>query len=207
MITTDIGLYFRDGCGRCDRFQTEDCKVRRWGPALHALRELLRQTPLVEEMKWGSPCYTADGKNVVALGALNDFAALQFFDGARLDDPDGALRSPGPNSHHARYMPFAGADDVQARRAQVLRYLDGAVAWARSGQRPPPPPQTEVPAELEARLADDLPLAAAFGALTPGRRRSHALYVGGAKQPETRARRAEACVPDILGGRGFRERT
>ena len=61
-------------------------------------------------------------------------------------------------------------------------------------------------AELEQRLEQDPELAQAFAALTPGRRRSHILHVSGAKQSDTRARRVERCVPEILAGRGFNER-
>ena len=50
-------------------------------------------------------------------------------------------------------------------------------------------------------------LKAAFVALTPGRRKSYILHVSGAKQAKTRAARAEKCVPMILSGRGFNERT
>ena len=63
-----------------------------------------------------------------------------------------------------------------------------------------------LPDELATRLADDPALARAFAALTPGRQRSHVLHVRGAKQTETRARRAAQCAAEILAGRGFRER-
>ncbi len=63
-----------------------------------------------------------------------------------------------------------------------------------------------VSAELAGRLATDARLRRAFEALTPGRRRSHILHIGGAKQSETRARRVEKCAPVILAGRGFNER-
>jgi uncharacterized protein YdeI (YjbR/CyaY-like superfamily) len=46
----------------------------------------------------------------------------------------------------------------------------------------------------------------AFEALTPGRRRSHILYIAGAKQSETRTPRAEKCAPEIRAGRAFQER-
>jgi len=59
---------------------------------------------------------------------------------------------------------------------------------------------------LAERLEADPELDAAFAALTPGRRRSHILHVGGAKQAETRVRRVDRCVPDIMAGKGFNER-
>jgi len=50
-------------------------------------------------------------------------------------------------------------------------------------------------------------LMAAFEALTRGRRKSYIFQISGAKQAKTRAARAEKCVPIILSGRGFNERT
>jgi uncharacterized protein YdeI (YjbR/CyaY-like superfamily) len=63
-----------------------------------------------------------------------------------------------------------------------------------------------MPAELQATLDASPRLGAAFDALTPGRRKSHMLHVAGAKQPQTRATRAERCARIILEGRGFNER-
>ena len=64
-----------------------------------------------------------------------------------------------------------------------------------------------VPEELQVRLNAAPELKAAFKALTPGRRKSYIYHVSGAKQAKTRAARAEKCVPMILSGRGFNERT
>lgn len=207
MNTTDVDSYLRDGCGRCRHYRTPACKVHRWTPALVALRALLRASGLTETLKWGSPCYTLDDKNVVMLAAFVDHCALTFFRGAELPDPDGVLEPPGPNSRHARMLRFRAGDDVGARRALVQRLLQQAIALQQAGARPRRPAEAEpVPAELQRRLDDDAGLRRAFAALTPGRRRSHVLHVAGAKQAATRARRAEACAPVILAGRGWNER-
>lgn len=207
MITTSVDVYLRDGCGRCEHFKTPACKVRRWRPVLDALRELLLSTELVEEMKWGSPCYTLDGRNVVMLVALKESCALSFFKGAALADDDGALVSPGPNSRFTRLLRFTSLEEVAARRRQAARFIEQAIALERAGTKVTPRASAEaVPAELARRLAEDSAVRRAFEALTPGRRRSHVLHVSGAKQQETRERRVERCVPDILAGRGFNER-
>jgi len=70
-----------------------------------------------------------------------------------------------------------------------------------------PAPVKDLPEELSPILAEDPVLAAAFEALTPGRKRSYVIHVGGAKQAATRTRRAEACIPEILAERGFHERS
>lgn len=207
MNTTSVDSYLADGCGRCDRYQTPACKVLLWTPILVALRQMLRASGLVEEMKWGSPCYTLDGANVLMLVSLKDRCALQFFKGVALADPDGELEASGPNSRFVRLLAFRSLADFERRRDRAAVFLDRAIAFERAGTPLDVPPAAEpVPEELEQRLAEDPALADAFAALTPGRRRSHILHVSGAKQADTRARRVERCVPEILAGRGFNER-
>lgn len=202
----DVDSYLADGCGRCEKYRTPDCKVHHWAEVLVPLRDLLRETELDEQLKWGSPCYSLDGRNVVMITAFNDRAGLSFFKGVLLDDPDGLLQAPGPNSQAVRELRFTSSDEVEAHRDEVRRFLDEAIELERSGANVEFAKEPEpMPDELRARLDDDPTLAAAFDALTPGRQRSHILHVGGAKKSETRVNRVEKCAPRILAGKGFNE--
>ncbi len=207
MNTTSVDSYLQDGCGRCDLYRTPDCKVHRWTGGLQVMRELLLAAGLTEEMKWGSPCYTWAGKNVAMIVSFKESCALQFFKGAGLQDPEGKLESPGPNSHYGRFLRFRSSQEVSERRTQASQFIDQALALERAGVKLAAPTEREpMPAELEQRLATDPQLALAFAALTPGRQRSHILHIGGAKQADTRERRVERCAGEILAGRGFAER-
>lgn len=206
MNTDSVDAYLRDGCGRCDHYQTPACKVHLWTAPLRALRALLLDAGLTEEMKWGAPCYTLDGKNVAMLGALKGSCSIGFFAGVGLDDPAGLLVAPGPNSHHARQVHVQTAAEVDAKAPAIRALIAGAIALTRAGVKRAPAPPEPVPDALEALLAADPALRAAWDALTPGRRRSHVLHIAGAKQEATRARRAEACVPKIRAGMGFLDR-
>ena len=57
-----------------------------WNKELRQLRQVLRSTRLEETVKWGAPCYTLNGKNVVGLGAFKSYVGLWFFQGALLKD-------------------------------------------------------------------------------------------------------------------------
>jgi uncharacterized protein YdeI (YjbR/CyaY-like superfamily) len=207
MNNTSVDSYLEEGCGRCDKFQTPACKVHRWRPALELLRDLVRSSGLVEEMKWGSPCYTQGGKNVVMIVSFVDSCALSFLKGAALTDEDGLLESAGPNSKIGRMVRFRSADEVKSRHAALKRLVAQAMALESAGVKIERSKNPEpVPEELARRLDADPALRQAFEALTPGRQRSHILHVSGAKQSETRERRVEKCVPEILDGRGFNER-
>ena len=207
MNTESVDAYLRDGCGRCEHYQTPSCKVHLWTPVLVSLRSLILDAGLTEEMKWGSPCYTVGGKNVVMIVSLRESCALQFFKGAALIDDEGLLESPGPNSRFGRLLRFRSVEEFDARRPVATRLLEQAVALEQAGVKVVPSAVPEpVPEELARRLEADDTLRRAFDALTPGRRRSHILHVGGAKQSGTRERRVDRCADDILAGRGFNER-
>ncbi len=42
------------------------------------LRKILLGTALTEEVKWGAPCYTFGGKNIVGIGAFKSYFGLWF---------------------------------------------------------------------------------------------------------------------------------
>lgn len=208
MNNTSVDSYLRDGCGRCEKFQTPECKVLQWTKPLTALRAMLNDAGLVEEMKWGSPTYTVDGKNAVMLVSFKDFCALSFFKGTALTDDDALLESPGPNSQHVRWLKFLSLADVKTHRAAAKRFIEQAIELERAGVKVAPKAvKAALPDELVARFARDASLKKAFEALTPGRQRSHVLHISGAKQAETRERRVDKCAEDIRAGRGFNERT
>jgi uncharacterized protein YdeI (YjbR/CyaY-like superfamily) len=202
-----VDAYLRDGCGRCEHYRTPACKVHRWTDPLKALRALVLASGLTEEMKWGSPCYTLGGRNVVMIGSFKECCALQFFKGAALVGDEGLLESPGPNSRFGRYLKFRSSEEFVARRDVAQRLLAQAIELERAGTKVVPVAGPEpVPEELARRLDADEALRQAFEALTPGRRRSHILHISGAKQTGTRERRVERCADEIRAGRGFNER-
>ncbi len=207
MNTGSIDSYLEDGCGRCDKYQTPDCKVHQWHDILVELRAMLDDSVLEGQLKWGSPCYSLGGKNVVMLAAFKDYCSINFLKGAGLDDPHGILEKQGPNTRFARLVRFRSAEDLAERREATLDFIRQAIELERSGVEIEPEGSPEpMPEELEDRLAVDPDLQTAFDELTPGRQRSHILYVGGAKQSSTRVDRAERCVPKILAGKGYNER-
>jgi len=206
-LPPSVDAFLQDGCGRCDRYRTPTCKVHRWVPILRALRALVLEAGLTETVKWGSPCYTANGRNVVMLAVFADRCALSFLEGAALADPDAVLEAPGAESRFVRFLTVRSEEDVPRHAHRIRGWLAETSRRAADGAVFIPAPVDEsVPKELAVRLAGSEPLRQAFAALTPGRRRSHLLHIRGAKQAATRERRVEGCIAEILAGRGFRER-
>jgi uncharacterized protein YdeI (YjbR/CyaY-like superfamily) len=178
----------------------------KWPEEMAALRPILLGAGLDEAIKWGKPCYSHGGKNIVILQEMNDFLSLMFFKGALLDDRSAVLVEQGPNSRSARRIEFTSVDDVVRLAGVVEAYIGEAVDVEEAGLQIEPPPAPEFVDELRRRLDDDPPFKTAFESLTPGRRREYNLYFAGAKQAETRRARIEKYASKILDGRGLRDR-
>jgi uncharacterized protein YdeI (YjbR/CyaY-like superfamily) len=177
----------------------------KWPEEMARLRPILLSSGLTEEIKWGKPCYSHEGKNVVILQEMKDFLALMFFKGALLRDPEGVLREQGANSRSARRIEFASVDDVTQLADTVKAYVEEAIDVEEAGLDVGPAPEPDFVDELQHRLDSDARFAKAFRALTPGRQREYNLYFAGAKQAKTREARVEKYTQKILDGKGFRD--
>src|ERR1051326_1146026 len=93
----------------------------RWQAEIAELQRILSgfDLNLREECKWGKPCYTMDGKNVVIIQGFKEYCALGFFQGALLEDPKKLLVQPG-QVQAARVMKFTSAKEI-ARKAATIR--------------------------------------------------------------------------------------
>jgi uncharacterized protein YdeI (YjbR/CyaY-like superfamily) len=70
-------------------------KAKKWQQELKKLRTVVLGCRLTEELKWGKPCYTLEGKNVALIVAFKDYCALLLPKGALLKDPKRILVTPG----------------------------------------------------------------------------------------------------------------
>ena len=57
-----------------------------WETELKRLKAVLESTALHADIKWGAPCYTSNGKNVVGLMAFKSYFGLWFHQGVSLKD-------------------------------------------------------------------------------------------------------------------------
>jgi uncharacterized protein YdeI (YjbR/CyaY-like superfamily) len=183
--------------------------AKKWRKEMNDLRKIALDCDLAEELKWGKPCFTYQKKNVVIIIPLKDVCTLSFFKGALLKDPKHILQKVGEHTQAARWIRFTSSTEISALQPTLTRYIDEAIQVEKSKRKVPLKKASEyvIPEELQVLLKASPELKASFEALTPGRRKSYIFHVSGAKQPKTRAARAEKCVPLILSGRGFNEFT
>jgi uncharacterized protein YdeI (YjbR/CyaY-like superfamily) len=183
-------------------------KAKQWREEMTRLREIVCGVPeLVEEMKWGHPCYTFEGGNVVLIHGFKEYCALLFFKGALLKDGKGILVQQTENVQGARQVRFRSVEEI-GKLERVLRdYIKEAVEVERRGLKVEfkGTAAFEMVEEFRKRLNGDGRLKKAFEALTPGRQRGYLLYFAQAKQSTTREARVEKCVPRILEGMGLKD--
>ena len=58
-----------------------DAYIRRsekWPEEMTDLRPILLSSGLTESIKWGKPCYSHEGRNIVILQEMKEFLALMF---------------------------------------------------------------------------------------------------------------------------------
>ena len=176
-----------------------------WREAFNALRPLLLDTELTEEFKWGHPCYSLDGGNVVLMHGFKDYCALLFMKGALMKDPAGILVQQTQNVQAARQIRFTDAAQVKSMENMLKAYVHEAIEIEKSGEQvvKKTTAQFAVAEEFQVRLDNDAELKAAFEALTPGRQRGYLLHFSSAKQSKTRETRVQAAIPRILDGKGI----
>lgn len=207
MMITDIEHYFESGCGRCERFATPDCSTRFWIDGLLDLRRICRDVGMSEHVKWGHPCYTHGGRNIVIIGAFRDDFRLTFFHAALMRDPHGVLVGQGPNSQHPDCFRFHDSTEVIAAEPIIREYLAEAMGYAEQGIKPPKVERDlELPDELIEALESDPELAQAFALLTPGRQRSYVFALNTAKTSATKVARIIKYRDKILAGKGANDR-
>lgn len=206
-MVKSVDQYLLDGCMRCKYGATPECKVHLWTEILVMLRHLALESGLKEEVKWGVPCYTFQGKNVFNISAFKNFACVGFFKGALLSDPQKILEKQGENSQSGRIIKFTTPSEVTKYKKALLSYFKEAAELEKSGKKIEAPKEKEpMPEELIHYLNQDATLKRAFYALTPGRQRGYIIYFSQPKQTQSRINRIEKCIEKIMNGEGLHEK-
>ena len=197
MMNEKIDFYFNRG-----KWQTE---VQHLRMVLHDTKEIGYQ--LVEDLKWGVPCYTFQDRNIVLIHVFKEYCALLFFKGVLLKDPKGILVQQTENVQAARQIRFTSLEEIIELEPELKAYVHEAIELEIAGLKVILKKTTEfiIPDEFQEKLNAMKVLKTAFDALTPGRQRAYIFYFSQAKQSKTRTARVEKCIPHILDGKGLED--
>ncbi|WP_207799065.1 YdeI/OmpD-associated family protein [Taibaiella soli] len=180
-------------------------KASQWQEEFQQLRMIVLDCGLTEELKWGNPCYTLDGKNIVLIHGFKEYCALLFFKGSLMKDPKKILIQQTENVQVPRQVRFTSAQQIMKLEPVLKAYIKNAIEVEKSGVKAElkETKEFEMVEEFEQHLKGDAKLKKAFNALTPGRQRAYLLHFSQAKQTKTREARIEKCIPQIMEGKGL----
>ncbi|MGC5745187.1 YdeI/OmpD-associated family protein [Chryseobacterium sp. NFX27] len=178
-----------------------------WQEEFEKLRTIALSTELTEDLKWGCPCYTYEGKNIFLIHGFKEYCALLFFKGALMKDPDHLLIQQSKNVQAARQIRFTEAAQISGLEQVLRSYMFEAVEIEESGAKVEmkKTKEFEMAEEFRNKLDQNPALQEAFKALTPGRQRAYLLHFSSAKQAKTREARIEKCIPQIMDGIGLND--
>ncbi len=182
-------------------------KAKQWKEEFEQLRKIILGCDLLEELKWGHPCYRYDDQNIVLMHGFKDYCALLFFKGVLLKDADNILIRQTKNVQSARQVRFTSVEQI-IKQAKILKaYVYEAIEVEKAGLKVPLKKTSDfkIPKEFQNKLDKSTALKNAFEALTPGRQRAYFFYFSQAKQSKTRELRVEKSLTQILNGKGLND--
>lgn len=183
-------------------------KLKTWKAEMEALRAILHEFPLTEELKWGKPCYAFENSNIIIIQGFKEYCGLLFFKGALLKDVKGLLVKPGENTQGGRLIKFKTVQEITKLKAPIKSYIKEAIEVEKLGLKiEPMDKELVLPDELLAIFKKNAPFKKAFNALTPGRQRAYNMFFTAAKQAATRETRIEKYKKQILDGKGINDCT
>jgi uncharacterized protein YdeI (YjbR/CyaY-like superfamily) len=182
-------------------------KAGQWQQEYEKLRLIALDCDLTEELKWGCPCYTIDGKNVVLIHGFKEYCALLFMKGALFKDPNGILIQQTENVQSARQIRFTNLQEIKEMESILKTYINEAIVVEKEGLKVTLKKAAEysIPDEFQIKLDENSELEMAFYALTPGRQRAYLLYFSAPRQSKTRQARVEKYTRHILDGKGLND--
>jgi uncharacterized protein YdeI (YjbR/CyaY-like superfamily) len=180
-------------------------KDTKWQKEYQKLRTIILDCGLIEELKWGCPCYTFDKRNIVLIHGFKEYCAVLFFKGALLNDVNGILIQQTKNVQSARQIRFTTIREIVKMERILKAYIYEAIEVERAGLKVNYRKTTEfkIPEEFQNKLDKSSALKKAFDALTPGRQRAYIFHFSQPKQSKTRASRVEKYMKQILNGKGL----
>jgi uncharacterized protein YdeI (YjbR/CyaY-like superfamily) len=180
-------------------------KEKKWQKDFEQLRKIVLDCQLSEELKWGTPCYTLQNKNIVLIHGFKEYCAFLFFKGALLNDPNGILIQQTENVQAARQIRFTNVQEIVGMETILKDFIHAAIEVEKAGLKVKLKKTTDfvISEEFQRKLDENPALKAAFDALTPGRQKAYIVYFSAPKQSKTRESRVDKCTQQILNGKGL----
>lgn len=174
--------------------------------ALNLLRSIIISTELEEHIKWNSPVYSLNGKNILGIGAHKNHFGIWFFNGVFLKDEQNLLVTAQEKTKGLRQMKFESINEIDKKA--VFAYVKEAIENQKLGKeiKPEKTKSVLIPKALKSLFQSDATLQTAFKALTPYKQKEYCEYIETAKRETTIESRLEKIHPMIVKGIGLNDK-
>lgn len=174
---------------------------------INALRAITLKTELEETLKWNSPIYTINNKNVLGIMAFKNHFGLWFFNGSYLKDANNVLENTQENkTKFMRHWKFSNISEVN--KILVEQYIREAIENERNGIFIKPrkaKKKLEIPVQLLNALNNNNILKEKFESLTPYKQKEYVEYISSAKQEKTKLTRLAKSIDLISNNKGLND--
>lgn len=180
----------------------------KWQEEVIILRDMMLNLGLSETIKWGTPTFTWENKNVVSIAAFKSYVGLWFFQGGLLKDEEKLLvnAQEGKTKTMLQWR-FYSIDQIV--QSPVTDYILESIEHFRQGLTVKPEATTKqelsIPAQLLVTISSDENLYKNWNSLSPSSKKEYIEYIAAAQKEETKLRRIEKIVPLILQLKGLHD--
>jgi uncharacterized protein YdeI (YjbR/CyaY-like superfamily) len=181
----------------------KEYSVNVWAEAYNLMEEIIQNTPLKKEKKWGTDVYTLNGQNVVSWMGFKQFFSIWFFKGVLMEDHLKVLIAIGDTKVQRQWR-FRNVSEID--KNNILSYIREAMKLSDVIIPKEDRPEPQHPTELIEFLKANKDVKNAFETLSKSKRRDYIEYIAEAKQAATKAARLEKIKPMILGGKGLNDK-
>lgn len=178
-----------------------------WNTELQFLASIIEETELQATIKWGTPTYSINGKNVLGIGAFKQYVGLWFHQGVLLKDEQKKLHNAQEGVTKAlRQWRFNSVNEMDAKL--IKSYILEAIENEKQGKRIKPAKGKPlfIPEELQTNLDKNSQLKSNFEALSLSKKREYCEHIGSAKKAETRANRLTKSIALLKLGKGLNDK-
>lgn len=112
-------------------------RAQQWQKEMKTLRLIALDCGLTEDLKWGKPCYSFEGKNIVVIQGFKAYCAFLFIKGYLVRDPQGILVKTGPNTQVGRQARFTDAAEIVKQERALKACIREAVEIEKAGLKSP----------------------------------------------------------------------
>jgi uncharacterized protein YdeI (YjbR/CyaY-like superfamily) len=181
-------------------------KTNQWKDELEILKSIISKTELIETIKWGTPVYTYQNKNIIGLGGFKSYFGVWFMNGVFLKDQAKKLVNAQEGVTKAlRQWRFQSKEEIDEEL--LLEYIHEAIQNEMKGLSHKPEKKKVVPCDLfENELKKDTALSKAFERFSAYKQKEFIEYIGSAKQDKTKASRIEKIKPMIIKNIGLNDK-